>query len=106
MRFIRYICIQTNLYIHYRNEPAISCVTLKESTLKYNIPLFVNEKEDEFKFGIYSRFPPKLIFSNQAFTKDEYNGIYTNIIQREINSCNKSWNQIVRVVEKNEEYGL
>lgn len=100
--------IDKSLYILGYNDNIISFIQLEKSRGYYWY--YKDEDELDYDFEAYRKnilepsFEPIIIYTNNSFTKLSFEKKYEKLIDYELKICDKTWEDINKVMKKEERY--
>lgn len=100
--------IDKSLYIYDYNDKTLSYITLEESRGYYSY--YKDEDETDYDYESYKTkmlepsFKPIIIYVNNSFTKLCFEKKYEKLINYELKICNKTWDDIDKIIKKEERY--
>jgi len=100
--------INKSLYIYDFNNKLLSNINLEHSIGYYSY--FKDEDEEDYDYNEYKKkilklnMKPIVIYINNTFSKSFFEEKYKKIIDYELNIKNKKWNDINKILKKEERY--
>lgn len=104
--------INKNLDIYGYNNNLLSFINLEHKRGYYNYCTLLDEDEegyeDEVKINIQRQLEPDMkpieIYSNNKFNKLSFEKKYKFLIECKLNDCNKKWDDVNKIIKKEERY--
>jgi len=100
--------IDKSLYIYDYHNITLSYINLEKNRGYYWYDK--DEDEPDYDFVAYIKetlepsMDPIIIYTNNTFTKSSYEKKYEKLIEDELKTCDKTWNDVNQIIKKEERY--
>lgn len=99
--------IDKELQVYYHNETIFSYIILEREKGYYMFGSTFDEDEDGYelqvaqyiKHELEPRMKPILIYENHTFQKESFERKYTQMIERDLHSSNKTWSNVDKILK-------
>lgn len=103
--------IDDSLYIFYSNDKELTYINLEKSKGYYTDYIFLDiEDAPDYDYKTYKKetlepsMKPIIIFMNNTFSKLSFENKYKELIDYELKICNKTWDNVNKIIKKEERY--
>jgi hypothetical protein len=102
--------IDKSLYIFYSNDKELTYINLEKSRGYYTDYIFLDiEDAPDYDYETYKKetlepSKPITIYNNNTFSKLTFEKKYKELIDYELKICNKTWDNVNKIIKKEERY--
>jgi len=98
--------VDKNLYIYDHNDASFTFINLEKISCYYSYSLLLDDVgETEYVKHVLEPFKePILIFNNNTFSDVSFEQKYKKIIECELKTCNKQWEDVNKIIQTEETY--